>query len=826
MTRRISHRNPATIRLRGRGPSPAVERLLRDFAEASFPNPLGSAERNERVLKGIDALVRLEPDGRKVFVAEVRALRPRQGVGTRAMQFLTDLADKHGVQLALFPHPFGTAQMEVGALVNFYRRFGFQYADEDGEAGDEMVRFPRESNPRRRVRRNPHPQTETAAFKRWFGASKVVDAEGNPLVVYHGTAAEKEFKAFRARAGAHLGFHFGTPQAAEEKLKNDTKGWAERKASLRGSPPTQMATDEMRAAARERYRAEEARIRSERHPIERAIRERTHIDLASLLVAHGGDVDAAVAEFHALLEKQRNDPSAKSTAEEARRLAELEGAYQANEAWFWPFFDYRRPNERVIPVYLSIQNPLRMRDTNWGDAETIKAANRELRLLGRTVAQIRKEIEDRGFDGIVYENDVEDSGSTSWIAFEPAQIKSATGNRGTFDPEDPNIMHNPRRHKSPSASAPVVLYHGTFNDFVPSILRDGLTPSVGWGGANTEGVFLSGTPEGAQYWGRYAAANNLDLDKDGDADFGGDAERYARAFPNLPHITLLKVTVPASHLHNLRADMEQAEDVGFEGKPTDWRGSLKAIGDVMYAGSIPAGWLEVVQAQSSSVLSAKKAAEARTALWAYNVMAREGRQVSESVHESARTFSLKREGATTADVAPLMAWYGEVMRENPRRRAAPRRALRLVRPPRRVVRRNGLGMERSVTPSPAVAAFVKEWNARDMDTVFADMGVRVDVGLEGGDYIELEMIEALRPGRGNGGRALRALLDLVDKHNLGVTLTAMPFHRYDAEGNPLPGLDDLVRIYQRFGFRLEEGLEDEDEDEEPESYYMARPPRR
>jgi hypothetical protein len=466
----------------------------------------------------------------------------------------------------------------------------------------------------------------------------------------------------------------------------------------------------------------------------------------------------------------------------------------------------------------------------------IKQDHPRLRLQGRTLAEIRSEIEERGFDGIVYENKVEDVGSTSWIAFEPAQIKSATGNRGTFDPEDPNIMHNPRRHKSPSASAPVVLYHGTFNDFVPSILRDGLTPSVGWGGANTEGVFLSGTPEGAQYWGRYAAANNLDLDKDGDADFGGDAERYARAFPNLPHITLLKVTVPASHLHNLRADMEQAEDVGFEGKPTDWRGSLKAIGDVMYAGSIPAGWLEVVQAQSSSGLSAKKAAEARTALWAYNVMAREGRQISESVHASARTFSLKREGSTTADVAPLMAWYGEVMKENPHRRAAPRRVLRLVRPPRRALRRNGLHAPEEIH-YPGVSAFVREWHARDMDKVFAEMGVEVEVTVEGIDhvgidsldYIHLDSIEALRPGRGNGGRALRALLDLVDKHNLGITLTAMPFHRYDAEGNPLPGLDDLVRIYQRFGFRLLEDTEDEeetDEDEEPESYPMERPPRR
>lgn len=34
------------------------------------------------------------------------------------------------------------------------------------------------------------PQTETPEFKNWFGASKVVDAEGKPLVVYHGTNAD------------------------------------------------------------------------------------------------------------------------------------------------------------------------------------------------------------------------------------------------------------------------------------------------------------------------------------------------------------------------------------------------------------------------------------------------------------------------------------------------------------------------------------------------------------------------------------------------------------------------------------------------------------
>jgi hypothetical protein len=42
--------------------------------------------------------------------------------------------------------------------------------------------------------RNLRPQTDTPEFKKWFGDSKVVDADGKPLVVYHGTNAE--FDAF------------------------------------------------------------------------------------------------------------------------------------------------------------------------------------------------------------------------------------------------------------------------------------------------------------------------------------------------------------------------------------------------------------------------------------------------------------------------------------------------------------------------------------------------------------------------------------------------------------------------------------------------------
>ncbi len=58
-------------------------------------------------------------------------------------------------------------------------------------------------------------QTDTPEFQRWFGDSKVVDAEGKPLVVYHGTTGD--FSAFdRAqikRKAAGTGFYFTTDKS-------------------------------------------------------------------------------------------------------------------------------------------------------------------------------------------------------------------------------------------------------------------------------------------------------------------------------------------------------------------------------------------------------------------------------------------------------------------------------------------------------------------------------------------------------------------------------------------------------------------------------------
>ena len=58
-------------------------------------------------------------------------------------------------------------------------------------------------------------QVDTPQFKKWFAGSKVVDAQGNPLVVYHATT--RNFAAFDPDKGeGGFGCHFGTLGQAED----------------------------------------------------------------------------------------------------------------------------------------------------------------------------------------------------------------------------------------------------------------------------------------------------------------------------------------------------------------------------------------------------------------------------------------------------------------------------------------------------------------------------------------------------------------------------------------------------------------------------------
>jgi GNAT superfamily N-acetyltransferase len=57
-------------------------------------------------------------------------------------------------------------------------------------------------------------QTDTPQFKKWFGDSKVVNEDGSPKVVYHGTT--EDFSVFNKTKD--IGYHFGTAEQASNRV--------------------------------------------------------------------------------------------------------------------------------------------------------------------------------------------------------------------------------------------------------------------------------------------------------------------------------------------------------------------------------------------------------------------------------------------------------------------------------------------------------------------------------------------------------------------------------------------------------------------------------
>lgn len=101
----------------------------------------------------------------------------------------------------------------------------------------------------------------------------------------------------------------------------------------------------------------------------------------------------------------------------------------------------------VKPVHLSIQNP-----AEFGDFDEFR--DERGNLSGKA---FREKLERAGHDGIVIRNSMTDGDvdRDDWVAFHPEQIKSAIGNRGTFDPKNPDIRFASRVRPIPDRPTPV-----------------------------------------------------------------------------------------------------------------------------------------------------------------------------------------------------------------------------------------------------------------------------------------------------------------------------------------------------------------------------------
>ncbi len=140
----------------------------------------------------------------------------------------------------------------------------------------------------------------------------------------------------------------------------------------------------------------------------------------------------------------------------------------------------RGEGTNIIPVYLKVENPLRLPDLagidndtfepfkgrrrkdqyplGWEGEEAISTMLLKHRIIDidefeehRSNHEALQLLSKKGYDGIVYTNIVEDPGRDSWIVFHPTQIKSALGNKGTFDPKDSTIVNSSTRGEEKSS---------------------------------------------------------------------------------------------------------------------------------------------------------------------------------------------------------------------------------------------------------------------------------------------------------------------------------------------------------------------------------------
>jgi hypothetical protein len=246
----------------------------------------------------------------------------------------------------------------------------------------------------------PAPKTGTPEFKEFFRESKVVDENGAPRVVYHGTRASEDFSEFSTD---------GPPaQADEESVVTGSDATAFMGAHFAQEPHVANKFAAGSDWMKSRYWGDGEKPRV--MPVYLSIENPKIFDSEQKL--RNFIYDGKISDEFLLEEAMQGDG-----------IDPIEDEERAQE-WYRQY-DEEPEHRRIINEAILSRFPE-------GSESAVRDAHAE---LGQ---EARSTLEAWGHDGVRYKNEVE--GGTSWIAFDPTQIKSAIGNSGKFDPDDPNIL--------------------------------------------------------------------------------------------------------------------------------------------------------------------------------------------------------------------------------------------------------------------------------------------------------------------------------------------------------------------------------------------------
>ena len=280
---------------------------------------------------------------------------------------------------------------------------------------------------------------DTPAFKRFFGNSKVVDANGEPKLMYHGTA--RDIKEFKPRQAGAI-FLTENPEFA----------------------------------------AEYAETSSANKALERNLLEYSPQELAKAKKQAIADVKASYGftKTAANIVKEINLPKQEGEALDFIKLA-------ADKL-------FPVAGQNVMPVFVSAQNPFDYENPEHIKALGLKGINTED--LANNVARLESDrvqnaIRAAGFDSFY----IKQGNQKNIGVYSSTQIKSATGNIGTYDPTNPDIRYSLRsapdtpEFKKWLNNSKVVnkdgtakpLFHSTYSDFTEPRTNYGTDEYRRWG---------------------------------------------------------------------------------------------------------------------------------------------------------------------------------------------------------------------------------------------------------------------------------------------------------------------------------------------------------
>lgn len=108
-----------------------IDKAIAAIRRLGVRNPL----RREETLINNNVMIEVANWDKRLWISGLHSLEKGLGNATRVMNMVCKIADKYNVTLALDPNPYGKDpnKLNYNQLVQFYKKFGFQF--EEGEDG-------------------------------------------------------------------------------------------------------------------------------------------------------------------------------------------------------------------------------------------------------------------------------------------------------------------------------------------------------------------------------------------------------------------------------------------------------------------------------------------------------------------------------------------------------------------------------------------------------------------------------------------------------------------------------------------------------------------